>query len=303
MLFDPDLVEAVVEATPTPVAVALLVLSFAGSAFVIGPVAAAAYLFGDRRRTATWIGIVAGIYAVMAITKPLFGIARPAVASPVTAETLPTVLEPLAASANPVTDDAFPSGHMIAATAFWGLAAIDLEIGTRGYRIAVATGLIAIVAVSRLALGVHYPVDLLAGVAVGVAYLAVALWVRRAVDWDVPTMIVAGLGVAGLAMLGPWADRVVDLVGVAAGGLLAWTWLASVGAVPQPAPWWTRRRAIVAGGILTAVIAAGLAVPEAIDGSRWKLPVFCLVGAVLVAGPALFRRIHGRPVRTEGQKQ
>ncbi|PSP15436.1 PA-phosphatase, partial [Halobacteriales archaeon QH_10_67_13] len=135
MLFDPEVVEAVVEATPDPVAAAFLVCSFAGSAVVIGPAAAAAYLLGDRRTTATWIGIVAGFYAVMAAAKPFFGTPRPMVAPPFPEAALPTVLEPLYASAEPATGDAFPSGHTIAATVFWGLVAVDLEIGRRRHRL------------------------------------------------------------------------------------------------------------------------------------------------------------------------
>ncbi len=303
MLFDPAVVETVVEATPEPVAVALLVCSFAGSAVVIGPAVAAAYLLGDRRTTGTWIGIVAGFYAVTAAAKPFFGAPRPMVAPPFPEAALPTLFEPLYASAEPASRDAFPSGHTIAATAFWGLVAVDLEIGRRRHRLAAAAAIAATVGVSRVVLGVHYPGDILGGAVVGAAYLAAALWVRRAVGGDVPTVLALGLGAAALALLGPWADRMATLVGAIAGGLLGWALLVKLGAAPDPAPWWTPRRAAVVGAALGLVIAVGLATPGAVVGSRWKVPVFALAGCLLVAAPAVTRRLQGRPVRTEGQKQ
>jgi len=303
MLFDPAVVEAVIEATPEPVAVALLVCSFAGSAVVIGPAVAAAYLLGDRQTTATWIGIVAGFYAVMAAAKPFFAAPRPMVAPPFSEAALPAVLEPLYASAEPATRDAFPSGHTIAATAFWGLVAADSEIGRRRHRLAAAAAIAAVVGLSRIVLGVHYPGDVLGGALVGAAYLAAALWVRRAVGGDVPTVLALGLGAAALALLGPWAGRMAALVGVIAGGLLGWTLLVTLGAAPEPAPWWSSRRAAVVGAALGLVIGVGLATPGAVVGSRWRVPVFALAGCLLVVAPAATRRVRGRPVRTEGQKQ
>lgn len=76
------------------------------------------------------------------------------------------------------TDHSFPSGHVASATLLWGALALLLALeGRRRRRMAgvAATGatiLVATVALSRVALGRHYPSDALAGVALGVGWLA-----------------------------------------------------------------------------------------------------------------------------------
>lgn len=85
----------------------------------------------------------------------------------------------------------FPSGHTIAATLIYGVAATYLASRTRRWelRVAFAVGavfLVVLVATSRLYLGVHYLSDVLAAMAEGVAWLTVChiavntWWIRRA---------------------------------------------------------------------------------------------------------------------------
>ncbi len=74
----------------------------------------------------------------------------------------------------------FPSGHALAATVFYGVLASYLwtRAGSAVQRVAVAVGavlLVALVAFSRLYLGVHYLTDVLAGVAEGLGWLAVCV--------------------------------------------------------------------------------------------------------------------------------
>ncbi|MFL6673047.1 MAG: phosphatase PAP2 family protein [Massilia sp.] len=74
----------------------------------------------------------------------------------------------------------FPSGHTVAAALFYGLAACYLVGQARRWpaRIAVpfaAWLLVALVAVSRMYLGVHYLSDVLAAAAEGCAWLAVCI--------------------------------------------------------------------------------------------------------------------------------
>lgn len=81
----------------------------------------------------------------------------------------------------------YPSGHATAATAVYGAAAFLLWRATtrRRAHAAIAVGLVAavaIVAFSRLYLGVHYLSDVLAGISAGatLAALAIALLLARA---------------------------------------------------------------------------------------------------------------------------
>ena len=75
-----------------------------------------------------------------------------------------------------VTDLSFPSGHIASATLLYGAVAVLIMLATRR-RIwlaaaASAAALVALVALSRVALGKHYLTDAVAAAAFGVAWLA-----------------------------------------------------------------------------------------------------------------------------------
>ncbi|HEX9117982.1 MAG TPA: phosphatase PAP2 family protein, partial [Anaerolineae bacterium] len=74
-----------------------------------------------------------------------------------------------------LTGPGFPSGHTSAGLAFFGLLAYLLwpHLKTRWSKVAVValvTGLLLYISVSRLFQGVHYPTDLLSGFALGLAW-------------------------------------------------------------------------------------------------------------------------------------
>jgi membrane-associated phospholipid phosphatase len=84
----------------------------------------------------------------------------------------------------------FPSGHVMAATLIYGVAAAYLTTRLAAWRweflaVLVACSLVAIVAFSRVYLGVHFLSDVLAAAAAGVTWLALCLmavdtlWYRR----------------------------------------------------------------------------------------------------------------------------
>lgn len=111
-----------------------------------------------------------------------------------------------------------PSGHAQMAATLW--AGIAAQLGQRGVWIA-AFGLTALIAASRLALGVHYPVDVLVGLGLGAVF---ALFAARghfaqpgALRWAVPALL---LGLAALLPAGTPREFGAGL------GLLAGFWAA-----------------------------------------------------------------------------
>lgn len=106
----------------------------------------------------------------------------------------------------------FPSGHTMAATVLWGGLARWIAIGTRNRRYAIAGLIIGAVAVSRMALGVHYMVDVIASVLFGVGYL---LLIERLTAGQ-PTRtfgIAIGIAMGAVLVAGLTLDAVLALAG------------------------------------------------------------------------------------------
>jgi len=113
--------------------------------------------------TSLWRAVLAVALALLvanSVVKPLVARPRPSIASPAVA----------AATAHP-TSSSFPSGH--AASAVAGAYALSL-VWPRRRRVLWA--LAALIALSRLYLGVHYPLDVAGGALLGwaCAYFATA---------------------------------------------------------------------------------------------------------------------------------
>ncbi len=188
-----------------------------------------------QRRVAAYLAVTGlGLAVLVPVSKALVGRARPDVATPLVE--LPT---------NP----SFPSGHAMTAIVTWGaIALVALPVVTASRRrlvVAAAGGLVLLTGFTRLALGVHFLSDVLAGWALGAAWLAVSTMAFRGwlADRHLPH-VQAGLGqepvhalhlrtTAEPALPDGWrtAGRVAVLgVGVAAVvtalGLLVTGWLA-----------------------------------------------------------------------------
>jgi membrane-associated phospholipid phosphatase len=202
--------EAIAGSVPEALVPVLAVLTFLGSTWFITTVGPAVYLVGpghgllDRRAGARLLAVGIGALALVVLTKGLFGMPRPP-------ESVQLVLE---------DGNGFPSGHATGAAAFYGGLAALLNVGTRRRRWLAAGGLIALVAFTRLALGVHYLVDVVAGVALGLAFAAgMVEMTRRRIAYGFVFALVTAI--AALALVGVVLDPVAAFGGTV-GALLGW---------------------------------------------------------------------------------
>jgi undecaprenyl-diphosphatase len=156
-------------------------------------VIALVYVIRGERHHATWLVItVFGGAALGFGLKEIVGRARPALPDPVS--TAPGL--------------SFPSGHALGASiGCCLLLLITLRFLPRGGRVAAviaAALIVGAVALARVVLGVHFVSDVLAGIALGIGWVAVTTWayvawrretgqpVERPADVGTPEQPVAG---------------------------------------------------------------------------------------------------------------
>ncbi|WP_436933929.1 phosphatase PAP2 family protein [Halovenus marina] len=152
--------------------------------------------------------------------KELFALPRPN-EPPVATAWFPDLLQPLWESIVAPASYGFPSGHATSATIVYvGLAAV-LAVGARRRRFAVAGLLVGVVSLSRIVLGVHYLVDVVAGTALGLCL--VALGVRALQTQRLTALFALTVPAAGFAVLASHAGfESVLLLGATLGAFLGW---------------------------------------------------------------------------------
>jgi undecaprenyl-diphosphatase len=153
------------------------IVSAPGSSLVTLPAMAitAILLWAQRRRVAAAGALLAvgGGYGLMHLVKWAVGRPRP----PADPASVPTDL--WLGGWDP-DSGAFPSGHAMLALITYGYLAASLPERHRAAGAVVAGAIALVVGVARIALGAHWPVDVLGGWALGAAWLLGVLAVRRA---------------------------------------------------------------------------------------------------------------------------
>lgn len=210
-------IEALHAVLPEAAIVAFAGITVVGGFATLVGLAVGVYWGIDRRGGAVVLGVALGAIGLTIALKAAFGLPRP-----------PADLWQVNASGF-----GFPSGHALGATATWGALARLVDIGPRRRRWAVAAVVIGLVALSRVVLGVHYPADVIAGVAIGAGYLGVVTWPRG----PDPTVALGGavvVAIAAVAATGGATDAFLALggsVGAASGWRLVdvprrpWGWI------------------------------------------------------------------------------
>lgn len=222
VVFSEEVVQRVVDFVPESLAIVLGVLSHLGSVWFVVPAVLAAFFVHRSERSTAWLGIVGGAYGYMIAVKSLFTIDRPAVSPPVEPDAIHPVARVVYEPSVEIATTAFPSGHVAIAVVVWGLFVLESDLGTDSLRVGAAISAVLLVSLARIGLGVHYPIDVLAGLLAGLVYLlAVSGFIDRV---QKRATVAFAIGIVG-AWLGS-ALRVdplpVLLFGGLIGGLLGW---------------------------------------------------------------------------------
>lgn len=237
-----------------------------GDTAVLVALAALIYLAYDREAGAFVAGVLFCGFAVTLAAKAWFGLPRP-----------PVELQYVSAYGL-----GFPSGHAVGSTVGWGAMALALDTVSSARRRAMVAGtVVAAVSISRVAIGVHYLVDVVAGVAVGLAVLWVAVrWLRNE-----PLGLfglAGGLATLAVAISGAAVDSVA-LLGACIGAVTAWQ-------VIEPSARPYGRHGVLASGIGSGLVVAGVAFVDPMLAAAFGGAALAAAG-VIVAPVALERRL------------
>lgn len=173
----------------------------------------------------------------------------------------------------------FPSGHALGATVGWGALAVALERVSTAPRRAAVAGVVAVtVALSRVVIGVHYLVDVVAGVALGLVVLGLAAgWGRD----DPRALFGVAAAVALVAVVVTWGSiTAYALLGGSIGAVGAWP----VAVPSDPAG---RHRGValtvVGGGLMAGALAVVFPAGMLAFGAGVLATVAVLLGPVVHA--------------------
>lgn len=279
------------------VALAALVTQF-GDTWFLFVLLVALYWLGDaapvgltRRRLAAVLALAIVASALVTGLKAGFGLPRPPGAGTASLAGLPDAIAPAVEAA--ATDDGygFPSGHALGSTVVFGALALAATAGSRTGRLVAAGVAAGLVSLSRVALGVHYLVDIVAGAALGVGVL---VGVVRADLVDRPEAALWVGVAAGLfaALAGGYARDPMSALGAAVGARLAWSAvgdavLAGVG---------TRRGGALAVAVGLPVFGGVFLAGQLADPEPWVAFVLngVVLGGVVALPVAVERRAGGQ---------
>lgn len=167
--------EPIQEAIPESLAVVVALLTQLGDVWFLALLLTGLYVSGLARRQdiatvgGLWLaglGLYNGLKEFFQFPRPDQPLADPAA--------LPELIQPIYEATAMAGGYGFPSGHAVNSTVVYVALAAVLTVSTRRRRFAAAAAIVSTVCFTRLALGVHYLVDVLAGVSAGLLLLGVA---------------------------------------------------------------------------------------------------------------------------------
>lgn len=276
-----------------PVVVLFALITQLGDVWFLLLLGSVLYVAGDelpgrgvaRRQGLFVLTLVLTYIALIEVLKHFILLPRPPGASvPPPVQGMPTMLKGVFVNITTAEGPGFPSGHALGTTMVWGGLALVLDRGTRRLRFGIAGVIVVLVSISRLVLGVHYAVDLIAGAGLGIVVLGVLYRLSdRGTDPERVLLVAVALGIVRLA-IGITLDSVAT-AGSTIGAWLVWRGIADVTpAYPM------NRREIVAGFVVLGIMGGLFTIIYASEPSYLLL----FLGAAISAGGATGAPLLGK---------
>lgn len=267
LLFDPATNETVRTAVPAPLLPGLEFATHLGDPATVLAVATGYFWLSaptDRDRGARVLAVALLAFAITNGLKGLVLFERP--------------VEQLAFAADGYGGYSFPSGHSLGAAAVYGAIATASDWATPRRRYTVSGAGIALVALSRLVLGVHYLGDVVVGACLG---LALGVGLLRVPNVD-PGRLFALAGVLAIASYGlPARAFMPATVGAALGAAATWRML-------EDRPFGTCNAVLALGVVLPVLL--GVRLLSRGWGLHWSVELGSYALALSLALAASVRR-------------
>jgi membrane-associated phospholipid phosphatase len=274
--------ETALGALPLPVLVLFALVTQLGDTWFFFVALAAAYWAGDRvpgldrRRAAFLLGAGLAALTLTVTLKSAFALPRPPGAGTTgRADALPGLVGPLYEATATADGFGFPSGHATGVTLVWGGAALVLDAGRRRTRLAAGAAIIVLVGLSRVVLGVHYLVDVLAGFVVG--GLALALLLRAGAVENPGRALWLAVAAALVGAATAFGADQLSALGSALGARIAWGAVGDAAVRIPP----TRRHVAITVAVGFPVFGGLFGATQALDPQP---TVAFLASAVVLAG-------------------
>ncbi|WP_226039404.1 phosphatase PAP2 family protein [Natrinema sp. DC36] len=283
------------EVAPEWAVVLLGVVTQLGDVWFLGLLVGTLYWLAtdDRAEIAAVFGLLLAGLSLITALKHVFALPRPERVL-VEVGALPETVHPLYQATATATGYGFPSGHAVMSTIVYVSLAEYSSTGTRRQRYLGAAGLVTAVCLSRVGLGVHYLVDVVAGVAVGLTFLLLAWGLLKRYSLHQGTLgfgIAVGIAAVALAVSSGDSDAVL-LVGASLGAFAGWQLALLARALDAGHGPIQRSRELTTRAVVVAAVIASLV---ALSGYYWPALVLAGSGALgvivaaFVTAPVLYR--------------
>ncbi len=218
------------EVVPESLAFIIAMLTQLGAIWFASVVLFGLYRYVDREQAVIIAGLLITGTGIWRTIKIVFPVPRPEQPLVETAE-LPLLLQPAFDLAVVNSGPGFPSGHAVTTSVLYLSLAAYLTVGSKRSRYAIAIFLIGLVGFTRITLGVHYLVDVIAGAAIGHTLLLSSRWYMRQSSTPAPTIALT-LGVVSATicavaniLIPPWSLWEFGLFAAGVGAFVWWEYV------------------------------------------------------------------------------